>query len=169
MLISTSSLKTNENKNNSNKSKSNDSVFEYITQLGMIACMLVIFYKLVYRPVVLGVDLVPYTLLNVSIVYLFYGLFNGMYKGVVMYKDYYSLKYADSSNNLYVNSTSSFILIINILCFLKFYDISILINGLSFFYTLLLFVVCFLHMCLIAINNTKIKIKNKIKSKSKRG
>lgn len=57
-----------------------------VFQIGMACSLIYIAYMLMLRPMVLGVDIVPRTLVKCSGIYAIYALFNALYKLVVCFE-----------------------------------------------------------------------------------
>lgn len=121
----------------------------YTMQFGMIACLIYLAYIVAYRPLVYGVDIVPYTYVKIGVAYLLYSLFNGLYK-VIACKDFNSGSFKfKEEEGMYITFTSLSIIVINIVLAIKCLD-NLFAYKLT--YLNILVVVILLHMSLIILD-----------------
>lgn len=130
-------------------SKLKQDLFCYIMQFGMIACLIYLAYTVAYRPLVYGIDIVPYTYVKLGVAYLMYSLFNGLYK-VSACKDFTSGSFKiKEEDGMCITFTSLSIIVINSVLAIKCLD-----NLFSYKLTYLniLVLVILLHMSLIILS-----------------
>lgn len=98
---------------NENKSKVNGNnnlgvaILQNGLQVIMSICLIIIAYKLIYRPLSFGVDILPYTLVDCSKILLGYGLCDCLY-------NFIALKYTDNTKAKGIQISTIIILIINL-------------------------------------------------------